>query len=150
MMISRTNSGGYTLLEVSLTISIIVLIFLAFIPTFSGLIHERRFRNATNLILECAAETRAEAKNLGKSISIVFGKSEIQISGGKFVLLSKDMTLFIRKNSDKWILAQRQIWKFAPNGLVEPISLRLERGTSWMEIDIDILTAMVAEERFSF
>lgn len=150
MMICRANNGGYTILEISLTISISVLIFLAIAPAFSGLMNERKFRNAADLILECAAETRTEAKRQGKFLVLTFGEYEMRLSGGKCVSLPKDMTLLIRKNSDKWESAKNQIWKFFPNGFIEPISLRLERGSAWMEMELDVLTAMVAEERFSF
>jgi hypothetical protein len=34
--------------------------------------------------------------------------------------------------------------------LVTPLSVRLSEGKSWIEVDFDLLTGRVAEERYAF
>ncbi len=149
MIFHARNNGGYTLLEISLTISIGVLILLAAAPSLGGFINERRLRNAADVILECAAEARLAAKQQGKSVFLTITKGKIQTANGKQKLLPQNMKLLLRTGLGEWT-ADEKNWTFFPNGIVEPLSLRLERGSSWIELDIDPLTGMVSQERFSF
>ncbi len=63
--------------------------------------------------------------------------------------LDEDLRLAVRRwNSDKWIRVEDedvQVWRFDPGGLCEPLSVRLERGESWIENVFHPLTAAVAD-----
>ncbi len=54
----------------------------------------------------------------------------------------------LRWNSNKWLPAVKDahhIWRFDPDGLCEPISLRISLGKSWMEETFHPLTATTQE-----
>jgi prepilin-type N-terminal cleavage/methylation domain-containing protein len=67
--------------------------------------------------------------------------------------LDSGMTLMIRRwNSDKWLPVGKNnihVWRFDPDGLCEPISLRLAFGKSWTEDTFHPLTAasIIAEKK---
>ncbi|PWU07619.1 MAG: hypothetical protein C5B47_05820 [Verrucomicrobia bacterium] len=149
-MICRARSSvGYTLLEVSLTISIGILILLTVTPALGNFINERKLRAITKLILECAAEARIAAKQQGKTVILALGKNEIQTLNGKHKSLPKNMKLLLKTEATEWTTTKSN-WMFFPSGIIEPISLRLEQGAAWIEMDIDPLTGMALEERYSF
>lgn len=129
--------------------SIGLLIVVAAAPTLGSWTTERKLRNATDAILEVAAKARLEAKRQGKLFYINFDKGQLQINGSKQGLFARDMKLLIKNNANEWELARGKSWAFYPDGLVEPIALRLEHGSAWIEIEFDILTGIVAKERFS-
>lgn len=61
--------------------------------------------------------------------------------------------IFIRRwNSDKWFSTTKNtihIWRFDPDGLCEPVSIRLTHGESWTEDTFHPLTAssILSEKR---
>lgn len=62
------------------------------------------------------------------------------------------MTLSIRRwNSDKWFdIAKNtvQVWRFDPDGLSEPVSIRLALGKNWAEDTYHPLTATIRDSQF--
>lgn len=44
----------------------------------------------------------------------------------------------------------RQVWRFDPGGVCEPVGVRLERDGSWMEVVFHPLTASIADEASEF
>jgi len=71
---------------------------------------------------------------------------EVQING--------DMALRVRRwASDTWLPMDEkrpQIWRFDPEGLCEPISVRLEYEESWIENYFNPLTAAVTDSATEF
>ena len=63
-----------------------------------------------------------------------------------------DMNIVIRRwNSDAWLTTRRDsihIWRFDPNGLSEPVSLRYEINESRLEDTFHPLTASIRESEF--
>ena len=59
------------------------------------------------------------------------------------------MTLSIRRwNSDKWLTTAKnnvQVWRFDPDGLCEPISVRLDLNKSWSLDTFHPLTASISD-----
>lgn len=149
MIFHEKNNAGYTLLEISLTISIGILILLAATPTVGSYINERRLRNVANVILESASEARIAAKEQGKTVFLLIKKGEIQTPRKERKSLPQSMKLFLKTGTSQWTVGEKN-WAFFSGGIVEPLSFRLERGSSWIEMDIDPLTGLVSEERFSF
>ncbi|WP_226373644.1 pilus assembly FimT family protein [Luteolibacter ambystomatis] len=68
--------------------------------------------------------------------------------------VNSDMTLNVRRwASDKWLpMDERrpQIWRFDPEGLCEPISVRLVYEESWIEDTFNPLTASIADSATEF
>lgn len=60
-----------------------------------------------------------------------------------------DIELSVRRwNSDKWLPARNQaihIWRFDPDGISEPVSVRLATGKSYIEDTFHPLTATIRE-----
>lgn len=66
--------------------------------------------------------------------------------------LSGDMELYVRRwNSDQWLPARRNaihVWRFDPNGISEPLGVRLTLGDSWSEDTYHPLTATIRDRQF--
>lgn len=67
------------------------------------------------------------------------------------VALKGDMQLSIlRWNSEKWLGTGKNsihVWRFDPDGLCEPISIRLSLDKSWMEDSYHPLTATIRDSQ---
>ena len=70
-------------------------------------------------------------------------RSEFTLDGG--------MALFVRRwNSEAWLPSAKKaihVWRFDPNGLCEPLSIRLELGKSWSEDIYHPLTATIKDSQ---
>lgn len=74
-----------------------------------------------------------------------------EAAGGRFQSVHASWTadegteIFVRRwASDEFLPAtgkNRQVWRFDPEGLCEPITVRLQVGKSWMESEFNPLTA---------
>ncbi|HEY8960583.1 MAG TPA: type II secretion system protein [Luteolibacter sp.] len=65
------------------------------------------------------------------------------------ISLEGDFTVFVRHwASDAWLPMnerQPQVWRFDPDGLCEPLGVRLSLGESWVEQTYHPLTASVSD-----
>jgi type II secretion system protein H len=65
---------------------------------------------------------------------------------------SADMAVLIRRwNSDDWQPmkdGKPQVWRFDPDGLSEPVSVRLELGKSWTQDTYHPLNATISDSQF--
>ena len=65
------------------------------------------------------------------------------------ISLDADFAVFVRRwASDAWLPMnerQPQVWRFDPEGLCEPLSVRLTLGESWVEQTYHPLTASVSD-----
>jgi prepilin-type N-terminal cleavage/methylation domain-containing protein len=63
--------------------------------------------------------------------------------------LEPGLGIFVRRwNSDQWFSTVKDtvhIWRFDPDGLCEPLTIRLVRGESWIEDTFHPLTASISE-----
>lgn len=68
------------------------------------------------------------------------------------LVLEKDLGLFIRRwNSAELLPAVKNavhVWRFDPNGLCEPLSVRLTVDSSWSEDTYHPLTATIRDSQF--
>jgi len=71
-------------------------------------------------------------------------------SGGGYTV-ANGMSLAVRRwNSQRWLPAEKNaihLWRFDPDGLCEPLSIRLELDQSWAEDIYHPLTASIRESR---
>ena len=79
------------------------------------------------------------------------GKSELteSVDDDQQVNLKEGMSLSIlRWNSVKWLPTEKNsihVWRFDPDGLCEPVSIRLSLDKSWLEDTYHPLTATIRE-----
>jgi prepilin-type N-terminal cleavage/methylation domain-containing protein len=63
------------------------------------------------------------------------------------VKFAEDIEIYVRRwNSEKWLPMEKKsihVWRFDPNGLCEPISLRYVMEKTWMENTYNPLTAAI-------
>lgn len=73
------------------------------------------------------------------------------VDDDKKVILKDGMSLSIlRWNSAKWLTTEKNtihVWRFDPDGLCEPVSIRLSLGKSWSEDTYHPLTATIRESQ---
>lgn len=73
------------------------------------------------------------------------------VDDDKQVILKDGMSLSIlRWNSAKWLTTEKNtihVWRFDPDGLCEPVSIRLSLGKSWSEDTYHPLTASIRESQ---
>jgi type II secretory pathway pseudopilin PulG len=150
ILFTRKSEAGYTLLEIGLALGILCLVFAAVMPATGSFLKERRLRAEANRILDLVAHTRLEAKSTGRERKLVFNGTKVALGEDHQVALSPEIRILIRRSESKWEEGRGQDWRFAASGLVEPVALRLELRESWLEMEFDVLTAMVARERYSF
>jgi prepilin-type N-terminal cleavage/methylation domain-containing protein len=66
-------------------------------------------------------------------------------------VLDSDMSLFVRRwNTEVWLPAAKKavhLWRFDPDGLCEPLSVRLQTGPSWSEDIYHPLTATIRDSQ---
>lgn len=66
--------------------------------------------------------------------------------------LSGDVGMFVRRwNSDAWLTTRNKsihIWRFDPNGISEPLGVRLTLNDSWSEDTYHPLTATIRDRQF--
>lgn len=64
---------------------------------------------------------------------------------------SGDMTVLLRRwNSEDWLAmkdGKPQVWRFDPDGLCEPISIRYELGQSWIQDAYHPLNAAISDSQ---
>ena len=156
--IPRAGRGtcGYTLLEIALVLSIIVLLVGAVVPLSSGFIREQRLRDAVRELLVLAKTARTDAMTSGRPAEVVFGKKGffLQRAGEKepseSVKLARGMSYqLLPFSADKPLRPEGQRWIFQPTGLCEPISVRIMEDEAWIEVRFDPLTAGIEEETYN-
>lgn len=88
------------------------------------------------------------------SMSLAGGLGDTQVnveaaapSGGKSLEIDSDLAVFVRRwNTVDWLPMSDKfthVWRFDPDGLCEPLSVRLETGGNHIEITFHPLTATV-------
>lgn len=80
------------------------------------------------------------------------GVTEDESGENRTVPLENGMTVSIRRwNSDKLLSTAKNtihVWRFDPDGLCEPISVRLDLGKNWTEDAYHPLTATIQDSQF--
>jgi type II secretory pathway pseudopilin PulG len=149
------RTGGYTLLEIALVVTIIVLLVGAVVPLSSGFVREQRLRESVRGLLVLAKTARTEAMTTGRAAEVVFGKGgfsllrageeepseSVQLPGGtRYQLLPFGADKPLRPDGQRWI--------FQPTGLCEPLTVRIMEDEAWIEVRFDPLTAGIEEEGY--
>lgn len=147
--------GGYTLLEIALVVTIIVLLVGAVVPLSSGFVREQRLREAVRSLLVLAKTARTEAMTTGRPAAVVFAREGFGLvrageeEPSETVGLARGSRYEVRPfGADKALRPGGQRWIFQPTGLAEPLTVRLMEDEAWIEVRFDPLTAGIEEETY--
>jgi hypothetical protein len=137
-----------------LVMALIVIMFLGTVPLVSASRHERKIRDAAEAIETMVRAQRSKAQTTGERRVIEVrpaGFFEQSKKGLEVLAMPEGPKIMLRAPGEEdWGKPQGQQWEFSPIGMVSPLSVRLEDGNAWMEVDFDLLTGRVAEERYAF
>jgi prepilin-type N-terminal cleavage/methylation domain-containing protein len=149
------HRAGYTLLEISLVVAIIVLLAGASVPLVTGFTREQRLRDTVRELLVLAKTARTEAMTTGVPSRVIFGKKGFAVFHGAdedpsvVARLPAGTTYLIRPfGTEKRERPDNQAWLFQPSGLSEPLQVRVIEGDAWIEVEFDPLTAGIVGESY--
>jgi hypothetical protein len=110
------------------------------------------FREGIVRMMPLAQAGRVEKKTAGGHT--IGGDTEAKDDGGVRWELTLDngMQVAVRRwNSDSWLPTVKDtihVWRFDPNGLCEPLSIRLNLEKSWMTDSFHPLTGAIRESDY--
>jgi type II secretory pathway pseudopilin PulG len=149
------RTGGYTLLEIALVVTIIVLLVGAVVPLTSGFVREQRLRDSVRGLLVLAKTARTEAMTTGRAAEVVFAKGGFALVRAGEEEPSESVQLprgtryqLLPFAADKPLRPDGQRWIFQPTGLCEPLAVRIMEDEAWIEVRFDPLTAGIEEESY--
>ncbi len=149
--------GGFTLIEMILTVSIIVLMLGFLFMTVRTLGLESRLQGDVQEISDLARGTRFRAITDRLPWRIEFTEDHIASvppnPGGKpsetpakVIQIERGVELLLRTSPDQpWEPPSAQVWRFDPTGVVGPMQFRIAREGAYVEIDVDPLTGRFLE-----
>lgn len=106
------------------------------------------FREGIVKLMPLAEAGRVEKRTVGGRT--IGGEPVLEEGGERWEYrLEGGMEVFVRRwNSSEWLATRKDavhVWRFDPDGLCEPISVRLALENSWSEDFFNPLTATVSE-----
>lgn len=108
------------------------------------------FREGTVKLLPLA-QAGLDEKALKRSVFTQGDTQSANTSNNRQLTLEDGMEVRIRRwNSEDWLTTVKNtvhVWRFDPNGLCEPISVRLTLGHSWIEDTYHPLTATIRDSQ---
>lgn len=152
---SQRDQFGFTLLEIMLVVALIAIIFVGAAPLVNASMRERRLRAAAEEIADVVRAQRMSVQERGVRREVGIQPEGLVLptaDGNDEILFAtpEEVDFSVRYPGGKWVEADGQWWEFSPTGMVTPISVRFEEGNDWIELDFDVLTGRVAEERYAF
>jgi prepilin-type N-terminal cleavage/methylation domain-containing protein len=159
----RRGPPGFTLLEISIVLFIMVLLVGLCIYSFGGLTAERELRKPVSELQRMTMEAVRRAALQEKPQVILFEPTGFAIryrqdpdgirqkDEDEFyirrVKLPPAMKLTLRRwGAEKFVPAPGQRLVVAASGLCEPLTARFELGASWLEVTVDPLSGRVIDE----
>lgn len=99
-------------------------------------------------LLPLAVAGQNERKTIGGR---QIGGEPVTVDEDKQVILEGNMAISVRRwNSDAWLSTGKNtvhVWRFDPDGLCEPLSIRLSLNKSWAEDTYHPLTATIRDSQ---
>ena len=158
----RQQLGGFTLLEMSLVLFILLLIAGIAIPMTSGLIAEEQLRQHANELLLYARTARRLAISENRPYEIRFLEKAFLLQPYLVIEDSqRDVISSHTVSSDTRYAVQRwgekefgkpedESWIFQPSGICEPLRVHFQSGKNWIEFAFNPLTGRAQEETYYF
>jgi type II secretory pathway pseudopilin PulG len=135
--IGHSRATGFTLLEIIVAMSLMLLIIGIAIPNISGVIAEDKLRRAAAVIETTARQNMLQALNSQQTVLM-------ELSAGAFGTTEEfsGMLLVRRFGESVFRKPKRgEAWEFSPSGICEPIEVRISGPAGQIEMGFDPLTA---------
>ncbi|WP_395744266.1 Tfp pilus assembly protein FimT/FimU [Prosthecobacter sp.] len=132
-----SRRAGFTLIEVIMAMSIILLVIGVAVLSISGVRAEDKLRRAAAMIETTARQNLLEALNSQRIV-------RMELSAGAFGAGDEfSGMLQVRRVGESVFRKPRrgEAWEFSPTGICEPIEVRISGPAGQIEIGFDPLTA---------
>ena len=129
--------AAFTLIEVIMAITIILLVIGVAVLSISGVRDEDKLRRAASMIETTARQNLLQALNSQQTV-------RMELSAGAFGASDEfNGMLQVRRVGEKVFRKPRrgEAWEFSPTGICEPIEVRISGPAGQIEIGFDPLTA---------
>ena len=97
------------------------------------------------------AQAGWDEKKISRDRDPEFEGGEAAATESRQINLEGGLNVFVRRwNSDAWLSTNKNtvhVWRFDPDGLCEPIGVRLTYGESWAEDTYHPLTASISDSQ---
>lgn len=171
---------AFTLIEIVLVITVMLLAMTALIPLMNIRSEERELRKTADTLEKFARTGRSAAlyERAFSAIEILPTGFTLKIESPQAIPDDQDPDAFtfftdepevpeaietythsLPKNAkvqikawteNKWRTPEQYIWQFQQSGLCEPLQFRFSIGEAWIELGFSPLTAEVQEESYAF
>jgi len=158
----RARRGGFTLLELILAISMVMLFLGLGAMAMRGWTGARALEDRLTAIEVCARMAHTSALRDQRPWVVIFFSNRViaqpagggiaenagaDASGRGVVRLEPDERLFMLRTGWKepLFIEVPEVWRFEPRALVEPIEVRIESDRGWISGRFDSLTARLAD-----
>ena len=164
--LSDRNRGGFSLLEIVVTLAIITIIATMFAVNFAGESKGEELRYTSIKLQKLARVANRQSAAFRDEQRITFFKDGFflsrapisdrfqvdELASDGYVIPAQDaISLEIRHlGNPKWIRPEGIEWLFQPAGLSAPLEVRLASGESFIQLLFNPRTATVDEEQAVF
>lgn len=154
--------GGFTLLEIVVSLAIVTILGTLFVFRFAGNSAEEQLREPAEDLRRLARMANRQSAAFRDDYRITFFQDGFFLSrealtdrtlaiGGHVLPRDSGIRLEIRRfGSSRWTQPAGDEWLFQPAGLNEPVEVRFAQPPSFIELKFDPMTAAVQSERFLF
>ncbi len=153
-----SQAGGFTLMELVMVMLIMGLLAGFMFFAYEELAEDEALREPSLKLQQLARRASRSSTTQDQAYRIRFEEQQFYVVAGTGddssdrvegrYQLREDVELSIKRwQATEWVVPQGTDWVFAATGLAEPLSVRLERGESYIELDFNPLTGVVDERR---
>lgn len=150
------RQSGFTLIEIVLALVVLVLILGMAIPATSALYGNEPLRDASRKFKIFSRTARLQAVSKGKAMQIRLVKGGFELATREqpddileHFVLEEDVGWLIKFWEDKkWRSPDGEVWAFESSGLCDPLRVRFFKDDSYIELNMDPLTAIANDETF--
>ncbi len=140
------RQAGFTLIEVVVAMVILMVLLGLAAVSFRGLGLEQDLTREAAAIQRLAQKARLTAITDGRPIILEL-RRDLVLAPGRELKLPQSQLEIRRWGSSQWGTAAGFAWRFEPNGICEPISLRILQGKASYEMTFHPLTALAVDEQ---
>ena len=147
----RRSPSGFTLLELIVVMSIMLLVIGLGFGSFSMLDDDDPFEKPAQQLTQMSRFAINASVLQHRSMTIAFDKEGFGLLGsstreGSYTAVPKGMKVFIHRLGGKgWEKAEGHSWQFGEQGICEPIRVRFESNAGVRDLAFHQLTGMTVE-----